>query len=99
MKIENVYREYKENDFFYKQNIYLYPCEESINIGTVENPLYSCIKCYNDSYTHKYESTNYPAKVTDVNSKLSFCLEAQKNRCFRILLRSHTDIKRWKTNI
>jgi hypothetical protein len=78
MKIENVYREYKENDFFYKQNIYLYPCEESINIGTVENPLYSCIKCYNDSYRHKYESTNYPAKVTDVNSKLSFCLEAQK---------------------
>ena len=41
----NNYKDYVMNDFNYKQN-YFYPCKEAINLGTKENPLYSCIKCY-----------------------------------------------------
>ena len=78
IKYTDIYNEYKNSDFFYQQNIYLYPCEESINVGTKENPLYSCIKCYNDSYEHKPKNYIPPAKVTDVNSKLSFCLDTKK---------------------
>ena len=33
-------------DYNFRQN-YFFPCKESINLGTDENPNYSCNKCYN----------------------------------------------------
>ena len=53
------YEEFMINDYNYKLN-YFYPCKEAINLGTNENPLYSCIKCYsvfdNEDYDIYYSS-------------------------------------------
>ena len=76
MKPSYYYDIYKENDFVYYQNQYLSPCQESVNIGTEENPLYSCVTCFNNSY--KYLEYDVPARVTDENSKVSFCLNTYK---------------------
>jgi hypothetical protein len=37
---------YATKDYNFRQN-YFFPCKESINLGTNENPNYSCNKCYN----------------------------------------------------
>lgn len=37
---------YKENDYIYNRYKDYYPCQEAVNLGTEENPLYSCVKCY-----------------------------------------------------
>ena len=49
--IESYYSEIKRrtvdynDNFFYYYDYYNYPCQESINLGTIENPIYSCEKC------------------------------------------------------
>ena len=49
---ENFYRHYQNsevfssNDYNFRQ-LYFFPFKESTNLGTNENPLYSCNKCYN----------------------------------------------------
>ena len=35
------------------------PCKESINLGTAENPLYSCTKCYNIYENEEYDFYYY----------------------------------------
>ena len=55
-KNDNDYKDYVVDDYTYKQN-YFYPCKESINLGTKENPLYSCNKCY--SVFDNEDSDNY----------------------------------------
>ena len=48
---------YLENDNNFERSIY-FPCKESINIGNKENPIYSCIKCFdlfeNEEYDREY---------------------------------------------
>ena len=41
----NDYMAFEDNDYLYRHNYFL-PCKESINLGTNENPLYSCSKCF-----------------------------------------------------
>ena len=49
------FRNFFENDYFYyRPNIYL-PCKEAVNLGTNENPIYSCNKCYNVFDNEKYD--------------------------------------------
>ena len=38
--------EYARNDYNFRQTNF-FPCKETINLGTNENPNYSCNKCYN----------------------------------------------------
>ena len=61
-------------------NIYIYnryskylPCQEAENLGTEENPLYSCLKCYEFLNSN---NNALPLKVTEINSKVSFCLNS-----------------------
>ena len=39
-------KEFSVNNYNFRQ-LFFFPCKESTNIGTNENPLYSCNKCYN----------------------------------------------------
>ena len=66
------YKDYVINDYNYKQN-YFYPCKESINLNTKENPLYSCIKCYSvfddedlDNYYDEYYDYYYDYKYKNI---------------------------------
>ena len=38
------YEKFAQDDYTFRQSMFL-PCKESINLGTNENPLYSCSKC------------------------------------------------------
>lgn len=38
--------EYYDEDYYYYSNYINYPCQESVNLGTKEKPIYSCTKCY-----------------------------------------------------
>ena len=66
------YTNYKSDDYIYKKYSKYYPCQEAVNLGTEENPLYSCIKCYENLTT----SNDYkpPVKITEINSNLSYCI-------------------------
>ena len=49
------FKKYYKNDYNYRQSNY-YPCREAINVGSKENPIYSCIKCID---TFNYKTYNY----------------------------------------
>ena len=61
---------FTEQDYFYNRFMNYYPCQEAENLGTELNPLYSCKKCY-ELLHEKF----YPVRITEENSKVSFCLE------------------------
>ena len=47
--------DFAKNDFYFRQN-YFFPCKETSNLGSNENPLYTCNKCYD---IFEDEDTNY----------------------------------------
>ncbi len=51
----------------------LYPCQESINLGTDEKPVYSCTKCYQLNKNKKDNDNNIFTKIINPNNNLSFC--------------------------
>ena len=60
---------YIKNDYDYKMNYY-FPCKESINLGTEENPLYSCTQCYNvfnNTIYDRYYYNNFMYDITGYN--------------------------------
>ena len=64
-----IFYNYFSNDYNYKRGFYL-PCKEAVNLGTKENPLYSCSECYtvfdSDKYNkiyntfHRYDTNQIP---------------------------------------
>ena len=42
---KSMFSELVRNDYNFRQN-YFFPCKETNNLGTNENPLYTCNKCY-----------------------------------------------------
>ena len=60
---------YREKDIFYQKYSRFEYCQEVENIGTDDNPLYTCTKCYEDFY----RGYTY-LKVTEKTSKLSYCI-------------------------
>ena len=69
----NEYYHNKNSDFIYQRNKNYEPCQEAENLGTEENPLYSCVKCYEPIGSEKIIESN-SVKITEINSKLSYCL-------------------------
>ena len=47
-----------KNNYLFRQTQFL-PCKESINLGSSENPLYSCTKCYNIFDNEEYDFYHY----------------------------------------
>ena len=50
--------DFLKTDYLYRRTKF-YPCKESINLGTEQNPLYSCTKCYNVFENEEYELYRY----------------------------------------
>ena len=67
---------YKNNDYIYNKNKVNYPCQEADNLGTEENPFYSCIKCY-EFKGNKGNNYRNPVKITEANSNISFCIDSK----------------------
>ena len=64
--------------YYYKLYNDFEPCLEAVNLGTNENPLYSCIKCYN---LYEYDKLYYNkyTLITDEKTNLSFCVREEKS--------------------
>ena len=59
--------------FIYDENEYLYyPCEEATNSGTIDNPIYSCTKCY--TFLENKENNNIFTKIIDEKNNIKFCI-------------------------
>ena len=56
-------------------NYKLYPCQEAINLGTKENPIYSCDKCYqyveNDNL---YFQNPFTRIINEINN-INYCIK------------------------
>ena len=62
------------NNYIYNRYSKYLPCQEAVNLGTDENPLYSCLKCY--EFLNPDKNNILPSKITEINSKISFCLNS-----------------------
>ena len=63
---------YRKNDYIYNKYNEYYPCQEAINLGTEDNPLYSCTKCYIN--ITKIETLPDPVRITERSSNASYCI-------------------------
>lgn len=73
MPIKTLSTDLYEN--YYYNYIYddLMPCQETVNIGTQDKPLYTCNKCYNIfEYDKLYENENI--LLLDENTNISYCI-------------------------
>ena len=61
-------------NFIYKD---IQPCQKTINIGSKEIPLYTCIECYNlFTFNKIYKNDNI--LITNKNNNLSYCLRIKE---------------------
>ena len=61
----------KEDDYIYMRNKDLISCQEAVNLGTEDNPLYSCTKCIKRTDKKDYDDITL---ITEINSNISFCI-------------------------
>ena len=54
------------NDYNHKRVNY-FPCKESINLGTTENPIYSCTKCYYVFEKQDHDDSYYSSRIYEYN--------------------------------
>ena len=65
-------------DYFYNKYKVFYPCKQAINLGTEDNPLYSCIKCHEELEFFD-KRWNRSTKITEEISNLSYCIFEKKH--------------------
>ena len=71
---ENRYVYYYDDEYYEYQNYRNYPCQEAINIGTKENPIYSCTKCYGRfEYEKIYRDEDEYTRLINPRNNISFC--------------------------
>lgn len=61
--------------FIFEENEYLnYPCQEAINLETIDknNPIYSCTKCY--TFSENNENDDIFTEIIDVKNNINFCI-------------------------
>ena len=78
---KQVFNTFVKNDYNYRPSIYL-PCKESINLGTTENPLYSCSKCYNVFDNEKYDYFIYSDFINPSDYYLSNAAEIHSDNIY-----------------
>ena len=76
------FQTFAKNDYSYRQSIYL-PCKEAINLGTKENPLYSCSKCYNVFDDEDYDNYYYNYNVDYGDYYYYYDIDSQYNYDYR----------------
>ena len=69
--IDYIYNYYYYN-YIYR---YFYPCLEAINLGTADNPLYSCNKCYN-LYEYDKLYINQYTLIAEEKTNINYCINS-----------------------
>ena len=66
------YSYYSEKDYIYNKYYQFSKCQEAENLGTMDNPLYSCKKCL-----ESLSSYDNPVLINDINFNLSYCISSE----------------------
>ncbi len=85
---------YRKNDYIYNKYKDYYPCQEAINLGTEDNPLYSCTKCYIN--ITKNETSPEPVRITERSSNASYCVNPIKHEELKYCTEANYRIKNGK---
>jgi hypothetical protein len=65
------------NEFYYYQN---YPCQEGVNLGTDDKPIYSCTKCYSRfEYDKSFRDWDEFTKIVNSRNNISFCIRQDED--------------------
>ena len=72
----NDFQNYYRNDLNHRRS-YFFPCKESINIGSKEDPIYTCLKCYNifENFDYDYDyfiNTKYFNNIFGISSYIYY---------------------------
>ena len=71
--------EYYDEDYYYYSNYINYPCQESVNLGTKEKPIYSCTKCYQYlEYDKSWAYRNVFTRIINKRNNVAFCIYQYK---------------------
>ena len=66
---------YYDEDYYYYQNYNYYPCQESINLGTSEKPIYSCTKCYQYfEFKKSYQDESLYTRIINERNNVAICI-------------------------
>jgi len=77
-----------DDEYYFYNNYDNYPCQEAINLGTSEKPIYSCIKCYNYfNYSKGFYFNSYFVKVKNERNNVEICV-SQDSIYFKNFLRN-----------
>ena len=72
---KNTWIKYYDDDYYFYNNYINYPCQESINLGTKEKPIYSCTKCYQIMELEKiWKYRDEYTKIINKRNNVSFCI-------------------------
>ena len=79
-----LYNNYDDDDYYYYQKYPNYPCQEAINVGTLEKPIYSCTKCYQYFEFDKSYEIEFTNIITEKNN-VSYCVFQSKTKLYDCL--------------
>ena len=88
------YNAFIDNDYIYQKYNKFYYCQEGENLGTEDNPLYTCTKCYEN--LGKSNQEKYGIKITEENSNISYCIQFNSYKEVEYCLKANTKIKNGK---
>ena len=78
---ETPFDNFIQNDYIYKRYSQYAPCQEAINDGTDDNPLYSCVECYEEKIPDYEAGSNNRGitkikgiKLLDIHTQVNFCI-------------------------
>ena len=88
---------YRDEEYNYYNNYKLYPCQEASNIGTKENPVFTCNKCYqyvdNDNL---YIYSPYTRIINEINN-INYCIKPGKElfNCTEAINKTENGIEKY----
>ena len=68
----------RDEDYYYYKYYNLYPCQEASNLGSEENPVFTCNKCYRYTDNDKlYFDLPYIRIINEINN-INYCIKPGK---------------------
>ena len=66
---------YYSEEYYYFKYYSNYPCQEAVNLGTNDKPIYSCLKCYNTFEFNKKEmESDLFTRIINKRNNISYCI-------------------------
>ena len=78
-----------DDEYYFYNGQDNYPCQEAINLGTSEKPIYSCVKCFN-YHDHRF------TKVKNERNNVEICVyELEESNCSEAINKTKDGIEKY----